>query len=817
MKSLLKEFANRGDTQQDLKTSDGSDAGNTDTAKNVDVRFNMMRNIINTQGGVSGSDVNDYLERAHELNDEVDTVGFAIETDDGDYIKVYVNAQQADEFEQELSKMLGLDDDSESAINTLAQKFDIVDVVWPNDPAADGENAPIDPYADATIDDDPSSFMDDETETTADAETETETDTADTGVEDDANLLPADDEGEGKSKESGSLMKDVAARAKSKVDDDDENTEETPPADDVDADDEVVNGSGDGEEESEKKDKKDDAAAAPVDDVEADVDTDSEGEGPETVDADATAEVDADAEVDATADADDESDEGDSEELDAEGNPIKKKKKKKAEDGSEVTEEGLKSKSLLASIAESVRDEVNAHVASATEAAKNLTGKFYIETLETGGLNGRREGKYTKNGQVVYFDTIEEASARAEELHRIRNHTLAKAAFTYTPKIVEEDMSIGSKFLQRVTEAAAPAAGGEIKGDAVWTGLQNRMKRPYEKKIVELFYLLGIPGRYVRGEEGLEDGIRAGGDIIRRAGRKQTLFNQFFDAIKGAGAGAVTEKKAGSRVQKTLETVLVVLGFPESLVTTENGGALLTVMRRIASKIEQSDTAEAALIGLAKALGVTTAQVNEEIDVGQDEFSQTVMGLVLALGIPEGILAPRRAMIIKALREKKMSLTNRPLIEQRMQQLVTLIAKGTREKVDVAHKDMDRMQEALQEGLVMEAFSPLEACVGRDLEHFNAEEPAAGPAMMASYEGGAGAHDDTVLMVAVDPEADNEQRALRVGIDGPWDGSIHAKYFANNEEGYKKAIAYANMLRTVTLKTGGRPKGWKDTVDTAAE
>lgn len=152
--SLLKEFAN-GDLQQDLKTADGSSAGKNDlTSKPVDVKFNLMRNMINTNGSITGSTVNDYLERAHDLNDEVDTVGFAIETDNGDLIKVYVNAQQADEFEEECSKLLGLDDDSESAINTLAQKFDIIDVVWPQDPnaALQGDDESEDPYDSVSID-----------------------------------------------------------------------------------------------------------------------------------------------------------------------------------------------------------------------------------------------------------------------------------------------------------------------------------------------------------------------------------------------------------------------------------------------------------------------------------------------------------------------------------------------------------------------------------------------------------------------------------------------------------------------------------------
>jgi len=87
-------------------------------------------------------------------------------------------------------------------------------------------------------------------------------------------------------------------------------------------------------------------------------------------------------------------------------------------------------------------------------------------------------------------------------------------------------------------------------------------------------------------------------------------------------------------------------------------------------------------------------------------------------------------------------------------------------------------------------------------------EPANGPAMMAAYEG-SGSHEETILAVGVDPDADDDNKSLRVGIDGPWDGTLHNKYFPNNKDGYKAALDYANMLRTANLKTGGRPKGWK--------
>lgn len=141
--SLLKEVTLKEYTgipiapqRPDLKKSDGSDAGATDVAGKMrpnDVSFSSMRNTINSDGEITGSNVADYLERAQELNDEVDTIPFGLETDDGDIVKVYVNAEEADKFEEAMKKLLGVEDDIEEAINKLAQEFDIVDVVWPKE------------------------------------------------------------------------------------------------------------------------------------------------------------------------------------------------------------------------------------------------------------------------------------------------------------------------------------------------------------------------------------------------------------------------------------------------------------------------------------------------------------------------------------------------------------------------------------------------------------------------------------------------------------------------------------------------------------
>jgi hypothetical protein len=68
-----------------------------------------------------------------------------METDTGDIIKVFVNATQADAFEKALADKLGKETDLEMVINDLANKFDVVDVEWPDRmKAGDSEVRPQD-------------------------------------------------------------------------------------------------------------------------------------------------------------------------------------------------------------------------------------------------------------------------------------------------------------------------------------------------------------------------------------------------------------------------------------------------------------------------------------------------------------------------------------------------------------------------------------------------------------------------------------------------------------------------------------------------
>lgn len=87
---------------------------------------------INEDMSPIDQDISGKLERSAKL-DEIDTVTFGLETDDNKIVKVYVKAEQAEDFEKALADKLGEVDDIEECLNLLANDFEIVDVEWPED------------------------------------------------------------------------------------------------------------------------------------------------------------------------------------------------------------------------------------------------------------------------------------------------------------------------------------------------------------------------------------------------------------------------------------------------------------------------------------------------------------------------------------------------------------------------------------------------------------------------------------------------------------------------------------------------------------
>lgn len=88
------------------------------------------------EAGEVEQDVMNRLDRSVKL-DEVDTITFGLETDDGKIVKVYVKADQAEDFEKALAEKLGKVDDIEEVLNELSKEYEIVDVEWPTEEVAD--------------------------------------------------------------------------------------------------------------------------------------------------------------------------------------------------------------------------------------------------------------------------------------------------------------------------------------------------------------------------------------------------------------------------------------------------------------------------------------------------------------------------------------------------------------------------------------------------------------------------------------------------------------------------------------------------------
>lgn len=84
----------------------------------------------------NADDVHSILNKAAD-DEEIETVAFGLETDENTIVKVYVNVEDADRFEEMLGQAFGEQDNIEELLDELSRDHDIVDVVWPDE--EDGE------------------------------------------------------------------------------------------------------------------------------------------------------------------------------------------------------------------------------------------------------------------------------------------------------------------------------------------------------------------------------------------------------------------------------------------------------------------------------------------------------------------------------------------------------------------------------------------------------------------------------------------------------------------------------------------------------
>lgn len=112
----------------------GTAVGTMDTSINTkgDVQFTNDRIAVNSQD-VNAAEVSDYLGQAQKINDGVECVGFAVELDDGQLVKLYVAKSDAEKFEDDLAGALGSEEEFEDILIKFSEIYDVVDVIWPDD------------------------------------------------------------------------------------------------------------------------------------------------------------------------------------------------------------------------------------------------------------------------------------------------------------------------------------------------------------------------------------------------------------------------------------------------------------------------------------------------------------------------------------------------------------------------------------------------------------------------------------------------------------------------------------------------------------
>ena len=239
--------------------------------------------------------------------------------------------------------------------------------------------------------------------------------------------------------------------------------------------------------------------------------------------------------------------------------------------------------------------------------------------------------------------------------------------------------------------------GMNIPMDSQYSLLAMRLKRPIEKKIVAFFSMTGIPGRYVINVDGVDDAIRSSADMLRKNMSVRRAFDEFYMLLAQAKGYSPISKveesevssKRGTYLQKKFETILIALGMPEQLVVSTGPAVTSPMLFRVAKLIDTNQGLESALNKLALRLGLHSNDIDmpmaestimEEVDVGNDEFLQKVIQLVTALGVPEDNLNYRKSVMVRSMREKKLSLRSRGMIEQRMDILLSMINANTQKR-----------------------------------------------------------------------------------------------------------------------------------------
>ena len=171
-------------------------------------------------------------------------------------------------------------------------------------------------------------------------------------------------------------------------------------------------------------------------------------------------------------------------------------------------------------------------------------------------------------------------------------------------------MTIGSKFLERLTEAKSNKKAFTF--DRGTEAMKRAMRdvggeNNFADKIAEVMNMIGIPGMYLNKPEVRESVLEAAANLRSKPARV-AAFHALHDALasyRGVQLGEGKEQDLeGQGFQQLVEEILISLGLPESMATAEAAPAIKSGIKRTVAAAKSDANVRAAFIVFAQRAGI---------------------------------------------------------------------------------------------------------------------------------------------------------------------------------------------------------------------
>ena len=472
--------------------------------------FSLLRDIHGAE--ITTGDVVDHLKKVDDEEEAIDTVAFGLETTDGQIVKVYVNAEQAEEFEQKMSQMLGKVDDIEEAIETLADEFDIVSVVKP------GEDDVEDVDAQSPEADDEKGLENQLDEPLSDEDL-----AGDLGDQD---LIGAEDDKEKKEK------------GEDEEDSKDEDGEADEEADEEDGEDDSTKSS---EDDIDDLDFGDDEEDKPEESEEETEDKPEGDEKPEDEDDSESEETEDDKDESEESESEDDTEESEESEDDSKDGKDKKKSKKDKKD-KDMKQEGQSLLKQLLSL-----NEAKEHRAKKPKAAKKEEPQHsHLPAADTTSADIFHMGltKEESDLEKIFTTPMQQLIFRVALVLGVGADSIAIRKFKVRKSVKEVALSVMHQpqirnVLNKLGKELA-ARRGEIvavneaeEHEEVQGTIKDQLSNEVTKKIYSLILALGIPEFLLTYKKtGLKNRIRNLAKIAVKHARIRSYIYQLNDMLK---------------------------------------------------------------------------------------------------------------------------------------------------------------------------------------------------------------------------------------------------------------------------------------------